>query len=95
MSKFYYLGLAKFRSGSSTHTAIVRSEDGCYFHPGNIVEFHDGSNKVLAEVSKVAFVHEGSEEEAILKELAPKVYTAEKIYNLSWTKKEEEENDGN
>ena len=94
MENYYYIGLVETTDGIFNRKALVKSEDGCYLHPGNVVAFHDGDRKCLSVIKNVSFISKGSEEEAILAELAP-VFTVEEIYNFSWQKAKEDENDGN
>ena len=94
MSNYYYLGLAEMEYGFTTQKVLIAAYNGHYLTPGNAVSFYAQGRQRVAEVTHVAFVQEGSDEEAVMTALAP-VYTAEKIYTKSWFKNEEEENNGN
>lgn len=91
MSDFYYIGAAKIIG--TDRTVMVKTEDG-YLYSGSIVEFHINNHRNLAEVICTSYMHRGGDDETILNTLSP-AYEVEKIYTMSWEKKEEEKEDGN
>lgn len=91
MSDFYYIGAAKIIG--TDRTVMVKTKDG-YLSAGNIVDFHIGNHRNLAEVICTSLMYKDSDDEAVLTALSP-AYEIEKIYSKSWEKKEEEKEDGN
>ena len=89
MSEYYHICSAKIIG--TEKLVLVKTEDG-YVNAGNIVEFHIGRHRNLAEVVCVSFVSAGSDDESVMKSIAP-VYEIEKIYREYWKKEEEEKKD--
>lgn len=90
MDKYSYIGVIEDLMGDEERF-VVRSAD-CPIHAGNIVQITIGRNTLLGEVLHSAYLPIGSEEEAMLSEFGD-IHEVEKVYNLAWEKKEEEEKD--
>ncbi len=87
MREYSYIGVAEDLFDEVKY--LVRSNN-CPIHDGNIVMFVINSVPIHAEVLKAAFLRIGGEEEAMLAEFG-EIHDVEKIYDLAWDKKKEEE----
>ena len=91
MNDYYYIGTAKIIGAD--RLVLVKTESG-YLSEGNIVLVNTGVLRTSAEVICTSMVKRGSKDEAIMNSIEP-AYEVDKIYHLSWEKKEEESEDGN
>lgn len=91
MSDYYYIGAAKVIG--SDQVVLVKTESG-YLSTGNIVKVSAGEKLIVAEVFCTTLATAGSAEETIMMSIMP-AFEVEEIYVKHWSKKEEEEKDGN
>lgn len=91
MKDYYRICAAKIIG--TERVVLVKIQNG-YVSPGNIVEFHIGVHRNLAEVLFDSLVRKGSDDEAVMMAVSP-AYEIEKIYTKYWEKNEEEEKNGN
>ena len=91
MSDYYYIGTAKIIGAD--RLILVKTEAG-YLSEGNIVLVNTGVLRTAAEVICTSMVRIGSKDETIMNSIEP-AYEVDKIYHISWEKKEEENTDGN
>ena len=89
MGNYYHICASKIIG--TERTVLTKTEDG-YVRAGDIVEFHIGKHRNLAEVVCISFVGHGSDDEAVMTSIAP-AYEIDAIYHKSWEKKEEENED--
>lgn len=88
MQKYCYIGSAKHHG--SDRIVLVRTPADNFMTAGNIVEFHIGDHRHLAEVIDVAMVPKDGNEERVMADISP-IYDVEKIYGLAWETKENKE----
>ena len=91
MNEYYYIGTAKIIGAD--RLILVKTEAG-YLSEGNIVLVNTGVLRTAAEVICTSMVRIGSKDETIMNSIEP-AYEVDKIYHISWEKKEEENTDGN
>ena len=91
MNEYYYIGTAKIIGAD--RLILVKTESG-YLSEGNIVLVNTGVLRTAAEVICTSMVRIGSKDETIMNSIEP-AYEVDKIYHISWEKKEEENTDGN
>ena len=92
MHDFYKMCAVKEVGAKQARPCLVKTD--AWVNEGDLVAFRAIGMLHVGEVLSVSYVSKGSSEEAILTAVAP-VYEAEKIYQQSWVKEEEEKNDGN
>lgn len=90
MDAYYHIGTAKIIGAD--RLILIKTESG-YLSEGNIVLVNTGVIRAAAEVICTSMVRRGGKDEAIMNAIEP-AYEVDKIYHISWEKKEEENTDG-
>lgn len=90
--KFYKMCAVQEFGSALAGPVLVKTD--AWVNKGDLVGFRSVEGWHVGEILSVAYVSEGSSEEDVFKAVAP-VYVAETIYQQSWAKEEEENNDGN